>query len=168
MIRPATDADRPVLQTLQRFLDEPATELLEPAAGAEVLVSTVDAEGTSLASSAGSAGEPQSSTGARQTRANDSRPGAALPVGYLLWLPGDPVYVAELVVAPAYRRQGRGRRLFTTMLGLQPSGTRVRLQVAESNDGAQSLYESLGFSVIGRDTDAYEAEAGRLMETVVR
>jgi ribosomal-protein-alanine N-acetyltransferase len=146
VIRAATDADRPVLQTIQRFLDEPAPELLDPAAGAEVLVSTVDAE---------------------DGHTGDSTRGTDLPVGYLLWLPGDPVYAAELVVAPAYRRQGRGRALFTTMLGLQPSGTRVRLQVAESNHGAQALYESLGFSVIGRDPDAYESGAGRWMEMVV-
>lgn len=139
MIRPATEADLPVLETLQRFLSEPAPELLHPTAGALILVSTVGAV--------------------------DSDGDTA--VGYLLWLPGDPVYAAELVVAPAYRRQGRGRALFTAMLSSQPPGTRVRLQVAESNTAAQALYESLGFSVIGRDPEAYEAEAGRWLETVV-
>ena len=145
MIRPATAADRPVLRALQRYLPEPAPELLEPAAGAGFLVST--------------AGE--------RARAREGvDPDVA--VGYLCWLPGETVYVAELVVAPAFRRQGRARRLFETLLDSLESGTTVRLQVAAAAEPAQRLYRDLGFEVVDRDVDAYESGAGLWMATVVR
>lgn len=135
MIRPVRDDDFPMLQTLQRFLPEPAPELLEPAAGAYILVSTDD----------------------------DSD----VPVGYLLWLSGEPMYVAELVVGPAFRREGRARGLLTALLESLSPGTRVRLQVGESNAAARSLYDELGFVPVGRDPDAYESEPGLWMERVV-
>lgn len=135
-----------MLETLQRYLTQPAPELLEPAAGAEILVTTAEATGTG--------------GGAREDPAE-------VAVGYLLWLPGDPVYVAELVVAPAFRRAGRASALVTTLLGDLAPGTRVRLQVAESNDAARELYRSLGFAVVGHDPNAYEAGPGLWMETVV-
>lgn len=93
--------------------------------------------------------------------------GADTPVGYLLWLPDTPVYAAELVVSPAYRRQGRGRSLFLALFASLPVGTVVRLQVAADNEGAQSLYRSLGFDVVGRDPDAYESGPGLWMEATV-
>lgn len=144
MIRPARPADLPVLETLQRGLEEPSPELLDPAAGAEILVST--------------AGEP-----AWDREGIDPE----TPVGYLLWLPGESVYVAELVVAPGFRREGRARKLFVALFATLAPGTLVRLQVAAENEDAQSLYRSLGFEFVGRDADAYESDAGLWMATVV-
>lgn len=124
-----------MLRTLQGFLTEPAPELLDPAAGAYILVSTDDDSDT--------------------------------PVGYLLWLSGDPMYAAELVVAPTFRREGRARGLLQALAGSLSPGTRLRLQVAESNQGARRLYEQLGFVPVGHDPDAYETGPGLWMELVV-
>lgn len=144
MIRPVRPSDRPVLETLQRSLEEPAPKLLDPTAGAEILVST--------------AGEP-----AWNREGIDPE----TPVGYLLWFPGEPVYVAELVVAPGFRREGRGRKLFAALFATLTPSTLVRLQVAAENEDAQSLYRSLGFEFVERDPDAYESDAGLWMATVV-
>lgn len=147
-----------MLETLQRFVPAPAPELLEPAAGAKIILTTVDPAGGTPAADA----DDRDSAGGR-----GGSFGRGAPVGYLLWLPGDPAYVAELVVAPRFRREGRARALLATMLAALSSGTRVRLQVAESNDAARSLYRSLGFAPVGRDAEAYEEETGIWMETVV-
>lgn len=133
-----------MLETLQRTLREPSPPLLDPAVGASVLVSTV--------------GDP---SGGREGDPADA------PVGYLLWLPGETVYVAECVVAPAFRREGRARRLFAELFASLPAGTPVSLQVAAANGPARSLYRSLGFEVVDRDPDAYESVPGLWMATVV-
>lgn len=133
-----------MLETLQRSLREPSPDLLDPASGAEILVST---------------------TGERAWVREGVAPDA--PVGYLLWLPGETVYVAELVVAPEFRREGRGRGLLEALLDTLRSGTPVRLQVAAANEAAQSLYRSLGFEVVERDPEAYESGTGLWMATVV-
>lgn len=164
MIRRATARDLAMLETLQRFVPAPAPELLEPAAGAKVILTTADpADGTRAAD----ADERDSTEGQGGSFGRGGLFGRGVPVGYLLWLPGDPVYVAELVVAPEFRREGRARALFVTMVETLSPGTRVRLQVAESNDAARSLYRSLGFAPVGRDAEAYEEETGIWMESVV-
>lgn len=139
MIREARPADRPVIERLQRLLPEPAPELLSAAAGGELLVSTVPG----------------------------SEPGEDVPVGYLLWLPGDPVYVAELVVTPPHRREGRGRRLFQALFDRLPAGTAVVLRVAAENENAQQLYRELGFECVERVPDVYGSGDGYRMRVVV-
>ena len=78
------------------------------------------------------------------------------PVGYALLI-GDS-HLAELVVHPAYRREGRARALLRTVIGQLEPGTRLTLTVAADNDPARSLYESLGFEVCGRLPEFYEIE----------
>lgn len=70
-----------------------------------------------------------------------------VPVGYVHSFTGEVAHVAELVVAPAQRREGRGRRLFLAALArLRREGCRAaELVVATGNDGARALYEELGF-----------------------
>lgn len=133
MIRESRPADRPTIRRLQQFLPEPAPELLDPAAGGELLVSTA---------------------------------GGAV-VGYLLWLPGDPVYAAELVVAPDHRREGRGRALFRALFDRLPTGTAVTLRVAAENEGARALYRALGFERVATEPDAYDSGPGYRMRTIV-
>lgn len=128
-----------MIERLQQLLPEPAPELLSPAAGGEILVSTVPGTG----------------------------PGEDVPVGYLLWLPGEPVYAAELVVAPPHRREGRARRLFQALFDRLPAGTAVALRVAAENEGAQRLYRELGFECVERIPDAYESGEGYRMRAVV-
>lgn len=139
MIRSARPADRPALERLQQLLPEPAPELLDDAAGGEVLVSTVP--------------DPDS--------------GADVPVGYLLWFPGEPVYAAEMAVAPAHRREGRGRRLFRSLFDRLLEGTVVELRVAAENEGARRFYRELGFERVETLTGAYESGDGYRMRAVV-
>ncbi|WP_435092695.1 GNAT family N-acetyltransferase [Halorubrum sp. N11] len=78
------------------------------------------------------------------------------PVGYLLPVdaPNRPgVHIAELAVAPDYRRDGRARGLLSSVLG-DATGP-VTLQAHPDNDAALSLYEGLGFEVVDRRADAY-------------
>lgn len=134
MIREARDPDRPAITRLQQQLPEPAPELLTPAAGGKILVSTTDS-------------------------------GAV--VGYFLWFPGDPVYAAEMVVDPEYRREGRGRALFRALFDRLSPGTAVVLRVAAENEGAQALYRDFGFERVATEPDAYDSGAGYRMRAVV-
>ena len=77
-------------------------------------------------------------------------------VGYLL--PVDApnrsgVHVAELVVGPGFRREGRARGLLRAVIA--GADGPVTLQAHPDNDAALSLYESLGFAVVERRPDAY-------------
>lgn len=74
-------------------------------------------------------------------------------VGYsVCWLLGDEVHIANLAVAPQYRRMGLGRRLLEHMLvrcakkGMQSS----TLEVRSGNKSAQALYASFGYVEVGR------------------
>ncbi|MFO8114034.1 MAG: GNAT family N-acetyltransferase [Halorubrum sp.] len=77
-------------------------------------------------------------------------------VGYLLPVdaptrPG--VHIAELVVDPDYRREGRARGLLSAAIG-EADGP-VTLQAHPDNEGALALYEGLGFEIVDRHADAY-------------
>ncbi|MBI1297787.1 GNAT family N-acetyltransferase [bacterium] len=56
-------------------------------------------------------------------------------------------FVIELVVAPAYRRQGIGARLLASAAEIcrQNGETHLALRVMNSNSAAKSLYKKLGF-----------------------
>lgn len=88
-------------------------------------------------------------------------------VGYLLWFPGDPVYAAEMVVHPDYRREGRGRALFQALFDRLAPGTVVELRVAAENEGAQELYRVFDFARVAVEPDAYDSGAGYRMRAVV-
>lgn len=81
--------------------------------------------------------------------AEETVAGYVLPVGR-----GDgDQHVAELVVAPAHRREGRARRLLERVLA---TSERVTLLVHPGNDPARSLYESLGFEYVARRPGFYD------------
>lgn len=82
------------------------------------------------------------------------------PVGYILPVAGDGVHLAELVVHPSFRREGRARRLLRRVV--VSAGGRVTLLVHPDNEGARSLYEQAEFSVVGRRPDFY-ADADALV-----
>lgn len=136
-IRTARPEDRPAIERLQQRLPEPAPELLAPVAGGKLLVSVAEAGGRESV------------------------------VGYLLWFPGEPVYVAEMVVHPDVRNEGRGTRLFRAVFDRLESGTAVDLRVAAANEAAIRLYHRLGFERVERLADAYESGDGYLMRYVV-
>lgn len=91
----------------------------------------------------------------------------ATVVGYLLYFPGEPVYVPELVVHADYRRAGRGRALFRALFDRLDPGSEVVLRVAAENEAAQSLYEELGFERVAVEPDAYDDGVGYRMRAVV-
>ncbi|MEX1248607.1 MAG: ribosomal protein S18-alanine N-acetyltransferase [Anaerolineales bacterium] len=73
------------------------------------------------------------------------------------WYLGDEVHIANLAVAPKFRRLGLGRRLLSHALtraaekGMQSATLEVRI----SNRAAQALYERFGFHEVGRRKSYY-------------
>lgn len=154
MIRHARPSDEPALVALQTYLPEPSPELLRyglrtttpPRSGA--VVPRFD---TVLVSTAG-----------------------GRVVGYLLAV-GDggggsdagAVHVAELVVSPDRRREGRATALLAALFDSLPAGTRVTLAVAPDNDAALALYRECGFTVVGRRDGFYERGAASVLERMI-
>jgi ribosomal-protein-alanine N-acetyltransferase len=128
VIRPARPDDRERLREVQTHLREPNPPLLDYA---------IEGPPLTLVSTA-----PHGN-----------------PAGYLVAFYDDEAgYVAEIVVTPDHRREGRARRLLGAAFDcLQGAGcSTIRLTVHPDNDAARTLYESIGFEEVGRETDHYE------------
>jgi ribosomal-protein-alanine N-acetyltransferase len=141
-VRPARPSDGPLLERLQSHLEEPSPSLLDaaPALG-PLLVST----------------------------AGDAAAGRETPVGYLLAVTtdDDDAYLAELVVAPTARREGRASALLTAFLDRRPPESRVTVTVAPHNAAASALYESHGFTVADRLEGFFDSGDGLRYERTV-
>ena len=62
----------------------------------------------------------------------------------------------NIAVDPAYRRQGLGRHLLSTLLkAFSPQLSLVYLEVRASNTPAIALYEHMGFETVGRRRGYY-------------
>jgi len=132
VIRPAKATEEPALVRLQSHLPEPSPALLASALG-----DGRTTPATALVSTADGA-----------------------PVGYLLAVPGDDTtYVAELVVAPDHRREGRARALLAACWAETASLT---VTVAPDNEAAQSLYRDCGFERVERMPEFFEEGAAVL------
>lgn len=70
------------------------------------------------------------------------------------------VYVAELAVAPGYRRRGHGRRLLAAVAARHPDRERLRLTTRADNEAARAFYASLGFREVRALPDYYGGEDG--------
>ena len=70
-----------------------------------------------------------------------------VPVGYVLTMVANDAYIAELVVEPTHREEGRATRLIGAALDTarDKGCSSASLTVHEENEAARSLYESLGF-----------------------
>ncbi len=68
------------------------------------------------------------------------------------WQLGDELHIANLAVAPKYRRGGLGRRLLHHVLAraAEKGMKSATLEVRSGNQAAQGLYASFGFEVVGR------------------
>ncbi len=153
-IRTASPDDEPFLRQLQGLLPEPSPELLSFGLSAgTVLVTTAQDLSAHSDLSPATVTPPLSATG--------------IPVGYLLPIYGAGTHLAELVVAPSARRQGRASALLAMLLAQRPDGERVTLSVAGTNEAAQSLYRSFGFEQQGSSETLYEAHRALLFERIV-
>jgi ribosomal-protein-alanine N-acetyltransferase len=132
VIRPATPADEPALRRLQSHLPEPSPGLL---------ASALDAAALTPATALVSVSEAEGA-----------------PVGYLLAVPGDgTVYVAELVVDPDRRREGRARALLAACAEYVPEESpSLTVTVAPDNRAARALYEACGFEATRRLPDFFD------------
>lgn len=72
-------------------------------------------------------------------------------------------HVLNLCIGPNYRGRGLGRHLLGRLLDIARwnGAERVFLEVRPSNPLAKALYESVGFSEIGRRPRYYPAHSGR-------
>ena len=68
-------------------------------------------------------------------------------------------HLAELVVAPDFRREGRATALLTVLLDVADGP--VTVAVHPENDAALALYRSLGFESVGRRENYFEAAPAR-------
>ena len=162
MIRPARSADRATLRDLQTHLAEPNPALLHYAVDGPPLVLVSVGRRKAPRTGSGEDCVARSATESER-RSREQRPASATPkddpVGYLVaFYDGETGYVAELVVAPAYRREGRARDLLaTTFDRLRDEGcSSVGLAVHPDNDAGRRLYESTGFEERGREDDYYD------------
>ncbi|WP_251342589.1 GNAT family N-acetyltransferase [Haloplanus halophilus] len=134
MIRAARPDDAAALARLQSHLREPSPGLLDGALADGEL-----SPATALVATA---------------------EGSDDPVGYLLAVPGDgTTYVAELVVDPDHRREGRATALLSACA---TDAERVTVTVAPDNEAARSLYRRRGFEEVRRLPEFFEDGAAIL------
>jgi ribosomal-protein-alanine N-acetyltransferase len=85
-------------------------------------------------------------------------------VGYVgLKYTADELHVMNIAVRPESRRQGLARRLLLAAVSGYPEASKIYLEVRPSNAPARALYESLGFSTIGRRPRYYGDEDALIM-----
>ena len=90
--------------------------------------------------------------------AGEGRDSARGLAGYVVaLLIGPEAEIADLAVAPEWRRRGIGAALLRRAIAeLELSGVRtLYLEVRESNQAARTLYESSGFRSVGRRRGYY-------------
>lgn len=86
-------------------------------------------------------------------------PGGGIAAYIVCWLlGGDHVHIANLAVAPGYRRQGFARWLLAHALAeaAQAGAHTAALEVRTSNQAAQALYASFGFQVAATRRGYYQ------------
>jgi ribosomal-protein-alanine N-acetyltransferase len=154
VIRTATPADLPALRALQSLL---------PAASPQLLTTALYGPGAVVVSVDEPAGSNAATDRSNAVASGDATPtdaaAAGVPAGYVLAMNGpETAHIAELVVAPAHRREGRGRRLLAAALGRLrgTDATSVELAVKPDNDAARRLYEAFGFEEKTRIAEYYE------------
>ena len=160
-IRPATAGDAARLRMLQAELTEAAPKLLAAAIPRSDTSDRIDTSGRN------DTGDHIETSGHKTTAATPADKAfsllvsvneANIAVGYLLALAGETTHIAELVVDPAYRREGRANELLTTLIehGEGP----ITVHVAVDNTAARELYRTVGFQRQARNDGQFEHAAG--------
>lgn len=134
-VRPARPADSEAITELQSLLAEQSDELLS----------------TALA-------ERETTSPVRIAQLLVSPDPSGRPVGYLLAVDGEPLHIAELAVAPEYRRENRATALLDSIC--KATGGSVTVCVAATNRPARSLYEQRGFIETTRTAGQFESADG--------
>lgn len=159
-VRTARPADRPALRRLQTHLPESAPRLL--AYGLDVggvLVSDAGGPvGYLLAVGVTFGPGPARSTTAPPPESpghlDTPEPSVLEPSGAGVTRGGRGAHLAELVVAPGFRREGRATTLLDRLLAVADGP--VTAAVRPGNDPALALYRSLGFERVGRRADYFD------------
>ena len=75
----------------------------------------------------------------------------------------DESHILNLCVSPGYQRQGLGRKMLYWLLDIAKSrrSHTVFLEVRQSNQTAQHLYEDIGFNQLGSRKEYYPDHDGR-------
>jgi len=75
----------------------------------------------------------------------------------------DESHILNLCVSPEYQRQGLGRKMLYWLLDIarKLQSHTVFLEVRQSNQTAQSLYEDIGFNQLGSRKEYYPDRDGR-------
>jgi len=164
-VRPARPADRSALRRLQTYLPEPAPGLLAHGieAGGVLVSDAGQPVGYLLAVGAtfdrGSAGPLRRQAGGLPPETPGRRGASEAPV------PPEPSdegttgggrgsHLAELVVSPGFRREGRATALLSRLLAVADGP--VTVAVRPEDDPALALYRSLGFERVGRREDYFD------------
>lgn len=91
-------------------------------------------------------------------------------LGYFVAMKGvDEVHLLNITVAPAHQRQGWARVMLDALgLWSRAEGAQwLWLEVRESNERAQQLYERHGFRRVGQRRNYYPSDGGRREDAVV-
>jgi len=74
-----------------------------------------------------------------------------IPVGLrAVWQEGDALFLSQILIHPDYQNQGIGTSVVEgVMSDAKAAGLFTRLQVLKENSRAKSLYQRLGFTVLG-------------------
>lgn len=133
-VRTVSHGEEGILRALQTELDDPSPDLLEAGlSGVGTLLVTPESE--------------------RVDR----------PVGYLLAVPSETgTHVAEVVVAPPFRREGRASTLLEAVCD-RAANRAVTLAVAPENEAARACYEEVGFRVRERVPEYFDGDPALVM-----
>jgi ribosomal-protein-alanine N-acetyltransferase len=79
-------------------------------------------------------------------------------IGYIIfWVIRDEVQINNIAINPDFRRKGIGESMLGQVIAAvkKNDATFISLEVRPSNGAAFSLYQKLGFKIIGRRKDYY-------------
>ncbi len=92
-------------------------------------------------------------------------------VGYVLLTMSNQVqhyWIMSLAVSPQYRGRGIAKSLVIEVMSHLVKGSNIRLTVDPRNHSALSLYQSLGFTTLGEETDYFGGNESRLVMEFVK